>query len=88
VPQPPIASDFPETVHVLTDLPTQGTLNRVVTFKDGRNSAQFVLVYIAGLFAGIHIGLYANLPGYMRPYSVQIGQRNRDLLVIGNIYAK
>ncbi len=81
-----VAADFAQTVDVLLNLTTQGTFdeNRVL-IEDGDDLGDLIFGELFGALLRVDARFLEDLLGVGPTHTVEIGQRNPEGLVVGNV---
>jgi len=86
VPDASIATDFPEPIDILRDLPTKLPFDGVVIIEQRREPGDITFAQIAGTGRPINPGFTAKFTSGCGTYAIQVSQRYNDLPIVRNIY--
>jgi hypothetical protein len=87
VPHSAVTLDFTEATDVLRDLSTQRTFHRVVTFQQGSDPPDLIIVDVTGGSRRIDSQFLTNLSGHIQADSVEVSQGILNLFIVGDIDA-
>ena len=81
-----IGPDLDQTADVLRNLATEITLDTVVVLDESRDRVDLVLSYFVGLLHRVDLYRRKHVIGALRPYSVDIAEREANVLLARDVH--